>query len=106
MNNPGEGIAQVKALSGIPATSIGVAELLERMPDYGLHPAPWRQVLVLLQGNYEVTPTTGEKVVLQVGDVLFTDDLGTKGHYTRDCGDDKLMMASTRIPDDWEFPSA
>lgn len=105
VDNPGEGINRVRAISDIPATSVGVAQLVDRMPDYGLHPAPWRQLLVLLAGEYEITTTVGDQCVLAVGDVLITDDLGTKGHHTRDCGSDHLMMLSVRIPDDWEFPN-
>lgn len=105
VENPGEGVAKVRGLTGIPATTLGMAELVERMPDYGLHPAPWRQFLVVLQGEYEITTTSGDTCVLQRGDVLLTDDLGTRGHYTRDCGTDSLVLFSVRVPDDWELPS-
>jgi hypothetical protein len=104
IDDPGQGVGPVRSLSNIPATTVGVSELTGRMPDYGLHPAPWRQVLVLLQGEYEIETTSGDSHVLTSGDVLITDDLGTKGHYTRDCGTDRLMMVSVRIPDDWDFP--
>lgn len=105
VENPGHGVTSVKALGEIPGTIFGIAELIEPMPDYGLHPAPCRQFLVLLQGNYEITTTTGDTCVFQRGDVLITDDVGTKGHYLRDCGDEPLMMFRVSVGDDWEFPS-
>ena len=104
VDDPGEGIDRVRALGGIPANGVGIAQLINRMPDYGLHPAPKRQLLILLGGEYEITTTTGDQVRLQAGDCLFTDDLLSQGHYTRDVGADPLTLVSIEIPDDWEFP--
>lgn len=104
VENPGEGVNRVRSL-GFPTMRAGVSELTDRMPDFGLHEAPRRRLLVLLAGEYEITTTTGDQVRLRRGDCMFADDIGSKGHYTRDAGEEMLMLVGIEIPDDWEFPA-
>jgi hypothetical protein len=105
LENPAVSDTKVEGLLGIPATTLSVASIVERQTDESLHAAPWRQFLVLLQGQHEITTTSGDHCLLERGDVLFTDDVGTNGHYSRDCGDEHMVMISVRVPDDWVFPS-
>ena len=46
-----EGVARLRGLVDIPATSVGVVELLEPTPSQDLHPAPERRLLVFLRGE-------------------------------------------------------
>jgi hypothetical protein len=101
----GEGVERVRIL-GLPATHVTVAQLDQRVPDLGLHPAPRRRLLVLMTGAYEVTTTSGDRLRLYPGDGLFVDDVGTKGHYSDDVGEVPMTMASIDIPDDVPFPPA
>lgn len=103
--NTGMADTRVEGLLGIPATTLALASIVERQSDESLHAAPWRQFLVMLQGQHEIITTSGDRCLLERGDVLFTDDVGTKGHYSRDCGEQHMVMVSVRVPDDWEFPS-
>ena len=48
------------------------------------HPASRRQLLVVLEGRYELECTNGERTVLEPGDVLFAEDLTGPGHATRE----------------------
>src|SRR5262249_15058534 len=77
-----EGVARIRGLVGIPATSAGVIELLEPTPSQDLHPAPERRLLVFLSGETEIRTTSGDRLVLKASDCLLADDVGTKGHYT------------------------
>jgi hypothetical protein len=103
--NPGEGVRRVRGLLNIPASSVGVVELTDRLPGEELHPAPERRLLVLLTGAYEIETTSGEQQVLRPGDCLLTDDLEGKGHFTRDVGDERVSMVAVHISSEWELPA-
>lgn len=104
VDNPGEGVQQVRGLLNIPASSVGIVELPDRLPGEELHPAPERRLLVLLRGAYEIATSSGESQVLRPGDCLFTDDVDGKGHYTRDVGHERVAMVVVRISNEWELP--
>ena len=106
VDDPGEGVARVRGLLGIPAINLGIVELVERMPGHELHPAPERRLLALLRGEYEIITSTGETCVVRAGDCLLADDVGSNGHRTREVGDERVMMVSVQIPDDWECPES
>lgn len=96
----------VAGLSEIPATTMGMGRFLERKPDVGVHNAPRRQFLVVLQGVLELVTTLDQREYLHPGDVLLADDVGTKGHISRDVGDEPLMLMAIGIDPAWELPSA
>ncbi|HEX2023284.1 MAG TPA: hypothetical protein VHF00_01135 [Acidimicrobiales bacterium] len=54
--------------------------------DYDWHPAPRRQLIVLLDGEIEVEVTSGEKRRFQGGDVVLVEDTTGTGHRTRTVG--------------------
>ena len=95
---------RVRGLHDIPATSVGFGEFVGRKPDVGVHHAPRRQFLVVLQGELEIVPTTGAGRRLQPGDVLLADDIGTKGHSSRDVGEAALMVMAIALDPGWESP--
>ena len=47
------------------------------------HPAPRRQMAVVLKGALELECSRGTKRRLEAGDALFADDLEGQGHITR-----------------------
>jgi mannose-6-phosphate isomerase-like protein (cupin superfamily) len=106
VDQPGEGAARVRGLLGIPALTLGIVELVERMPGHELHPAPERRLLALLRGEYEIVTNLGEACIVRAGDCLLADDVGSNGHRTREVGDERVMMVSVQIPDDWECPGS
>ena len=57
----------------------------ENSGDYNwdYHHAPARQFIVLLDGQIEITSSTGEKRVFGAGEVLLVEDTTGKGHKTR-----------------------
>ena len=95
-----EGVARLRGLIDIPATSAGVVELLETTPSQDLHPAPARRLLVFLRGETEIRTTTGEHLILRAGDCLLADDVESKGHYTTDIGTEPRTMVSIGIDPD------
>ena len=94
----------VRGLNDIPAITIGMGEFVGRKPDVGMHEAPRRQFLVVLGGELEIVTTLGQQQRLQPGDVLLADDVGSKGHISRDVGDTPLMLMAIGIGSDWEGP--
>ncbi len=51
--------------------------------DQGLHPAPQRQLVVVLTGKLEVGTPDGQTRSFGPGDVFLADDVDTPGHTTR-----------------------
>jgi hypothetical protein len=95
----------VRGLNDIPATTMGFGEFVgDRKPDAGLHDAPRRQLLVVLRGVLEIETSLGQQERLRPGDVLLADDVGTKGHHSRDVGEDPLMLMAIGIGSDWPGP--
>jgi hypothetical protein len=94
----------VRGLNDIPVTTMGFGEFVGRKPDAGLHDAPQRQLLVVLRGVLELETSLGEQDHLRAGDVLLAEDVGTKGHHSRDVGDEPLMLMAIGIGSDWTAP--
>ena len=95
----------VRGLNDITVTTMGFGEFVKgRKPDVGVHNAPRRQFLVVLQGELEIETTLQQKERLRPGDVLLADDVGTKGHISRDVGADPLMLMAIGIGPDWNGP--
>lgn len=95
----------VRGLTDIPATTTGFGEFVERKPDHGVHNAPRRQFLVVLRGVLEIVTTLDQREHLQPGDVLLADDVGSKGHISRDVGEEPLALMAVGIADEWSLPS-
>ena len=93
----------VRGLTDIPVTTMGMGQFIGRKPDVGVHNAPRRQFLVVLQGELEIVTTLGRSERLRPGDVLFADDGGSKGHISRDVGDDPLMLMAIGIDPEWDL---
>ena len=95
----------VRGLNDIPATTMGFGEFVGgRKPDVGVHNAPRRQFLVVLGGELEIETTLGQRERLRPGDVLLADDIGTKGHVSRDVGEEPLMLMAIGIGSAWDGP--
>ena len=93
-----------RGLNDIPTTTMGFAQFIGRKPDVGVHNAPRRQFLVVLGGELEIITTLGQHERLKPGDVLLADDVGTKGHISRDVGEEPLMLMAIGIDGEWERP--
>ena len=51
--------------------------------DYDFHNAPRRQYVVNLDGAVEITVGSGEKRVLEAGEVFLAEDVDGQGHISR-----------------------
>ncbi len=51
--------------------------------NFDWHPAPERQLIILLEGEIEIEVGTGETRRFQGGDVLLVEDTSGRGHRTR-----------------------
>jgi hypothetical protein len=54
--------------------------------DQPLHPAPKRQVVVVLAGRLEVATPDGQRREFTAGNAFLADDVDTPGHTTRTLG--------------------
>lgn len=54
--------------------------------DYDWHPAPARQLVVLLDGEIEIEVGTGEVRRFAGGEILLLEDTEGRGHRTRNVG--------------------
>jgi hypothetical protein len=96
----------VRGWQDIPATTAGLGQFVGRKPDVGVHNAPRRQLLIVLEGELELVATGGDHERLRPGDVLLADDGGTKGHISRDVGAEPLMLMAVGIDSSWELPTS
>ena len=103
MENPRTG--KVRTLHGIPVTTATITEFIDGKKDPGVHAPPEREVFVVLGGELEIEPTAGPAERLRAGDVLILDDVDTKGHSSRDVGEDTLALMVVWIDADWQSPT-
>ena len=67
--------------------------------DGAWHPAPKRQFMAVLKGEFEVEVSDGETRVFVPGDLVLLEDLTGKGHYTRfpaSAGENLILV--TQLP--------
>jgi hypothetical protein len=91
-------------LRDVPATTIFLNQLTGRIAPQGFHPAPRRQLVVVLRGAFEITTTQGQRARFGPGDCLFADDLESKGHTFEDVGDEPLVSLTVGLLPDWHWP--
>jgi hypothetical protein len=100
-------VGKVRSMGEIPMIDGGMAQFVDgRKPDTGIHEAPRRQFIVVLGGVLEIETSQGLRTHLAPGDVLLADDVGTKGHHSRDVGDVPLTMMTVGIGESWAGPDA
>ncbi len=61
------------------------------------HPAPARQFLVVLEGEFEVSTSDGDSRRFEAGAVLLVEDTTGKGHVTRVIGESSASAALTQL---------
>ncbi len=66
----------------MPASSVIFRETLPHY-DFDWHPAPRRQLVVLLDGEIEITTSDGQSRTFRGGDILLLEDTTGRGHKTR-----------------------
>jgi hypothetical protein len=93
-------------LGDVPTTTMGFGQFVGRKPDVGMHNAPRRQFLVVLRGELEIITTLGGSRRLHPGDLLLADDIGSKGHISRDVGAEPLMLMAVGVDPTWEGPAS
>jgi len=67
--------------------------------DSGWHPAPRRQLFVLLRGALEGKVSDGRSVRLEAGDVILLEDNSGRGHMSRVVGDENVEALVVVLPD-------
>ena len=77
-----------------PATETLIQQVPER--DWGsLHPAPHRQLVVVLEGRLEVRCPDGTEATFDPGQALLAADTDADGHFTRNTAATLLVV---RLP--------
>lgn len=67
--------------------------------DGGWHPAPRRQLFILLRGVLEGEVSDGRSVRLEPGDVFLLEDVSGRGHTSRVAGDENVEALVVVLPD-------
>ena len=91
----------VRGIEEIPTLTAGMAWFVDRKPSQGMHGAPMRQFLIILRGQLEIVTSLEQRAVLDPGEVLFADDVGSKGHLSLDVGRESLAMMRVGVADSW-----
>ncbi len=91
-------------LADVPATTLALTEMRERRQTRGFHPPPRRQLVVVVQGAFEIATSAGDRRRFGPGDCLLADDAGSSGHTFEDVGDEPLITVQIGVADDWKFP--
>ena len=104
-STPAPGHGNVAFLE-LPVERMGYAEYPadqeEIMP--GFHETPGRHFITPLRGGFEVWVTNGSSRRITAGDLIFFDDLGSKGHLTKQLpGEPRINLVLT-VPDGWAPP--
>ncbi len=68
--------------------------------DDAFHATPRRQYAVLLEGEFSVTASDGETVMMKPGDMVLLNDAGSKGHLSRVQGDQPARFLMVGCPAD------
>ncbi len=81
-----------------PVTSLQFYHLRKGL-NLGLHPAPRKQFLLILQGTLEIEASNGERRQFSPGSILLvTDIVGTRGHKSRVIGTKDVFAAVMPLP--------
>ena len=94
----------VFGVSDIPTSVVGMGGFVDRKPDQGLHGAPRRQFVLVLRGALEVETSLGRRTELGPGDLMLADDVGSRGHYSRDVGEEPLTLMTIAVATSWTGP--
>jgi hypothetical protein len=76
--------------------------------DQAWHPAPRRQLVVVLSGEVEVGTPDGQRRRFGPGELFLADDVGSPGHTTRTLGG-AVRVLFTPVPEGgeiWAAPAA
>lgn len=100
---------QGPGLTGIPATTVDLPASASgrpggSRPGQEFHPAPRRQLVVPLQGVFEIVTTAGDRARFGAGDCLLADDVGTTGHTVEHVSDEPVVVITVGVDAGWEAP--
>jgi len=56
------------------------------------HPAPSRQLMILIRGELEVTVSNNSKKIFKPGDIALAEDISGEGHATRNLSSDPSLL--------------
>lgn len=62
------------------------------------HPVPARQFMALLSGKVEVETSDGDIRQFGPGNIILLEDMGGKGHRSKNTGDEYLSFFVVQIP--------
>lgn len=91
-------------VANIPVTTLALTEMREHRRAQEIHPPVRRQLVIVLQGQFEVSTSSGDCRRFSPGECLLVDDVGSKGHIFEDVGDDPLITVQVGIEASWKWP--
>lgn len=80
------------------ATAVSLIRGDETWRGDAFHPAPARQLMLILRGSLTVTVSDGDARQLGAGEILLLDDTVGRGHSTRLAGETLVAVVRLGIP--------
>ena len=104
---PAPGAGSVAYLM-LPVERMGYAEYPADQEEImvGFHVTEGRQFIMPLRGGFETWVSDGTSRKFTVGDLVFFDDLGSKGHLTKQLPGEARINLILSMGDDWVSPTA
>jgi hypothetical protein len=87
----------LNVLSLFPATSCGLLGAPSDWDGQIPHPAPSRQVLCTVRGEYAIRASDGTERRFPPGSVLLLEDTTGRGHSSRVVGDDEVLIFTVAL---------
>ena len=78
-----ENVPPLLVSAPLPAQAVLFVTTPDDLRDTEPHPAPRRQLVIVLDGEFEIETTDGERRTLAPGEVALVEDTTGRGHVTR-----------------------
>ena len=95
------GLPEMRSTSPMPVESFRLITTTPQAMARGWHPAPARQLVIVVSGAIAVEVSDGETRRLDAGSMIFFEDVVGRGHLNRIVDDQAIMLAFLTVPEHW-----
>src|SRR3984957_8827443 len=95
------GLPDMRSTAQMPVTGFRLVTTTPRAMAQGWHPAPARQFVLVVKGSIIVEVSDGETRQLNVGSLIFFEDIDGRGHLNRVVDDKEIVLAFLIVSDQW-----
>src|ERR1700722_12098547 len=95
------GLPDMRSTAQMPVTGFRLVKTTPDAMAQGWHPAPARQLVLVVKGSIIVEVSDGETRRLDAGSMIFFEDVVGRGHRNRVVDDKEIMLAFLTVPEHW-----